>query len=1290
MPLKNKYGKSSDSPLGVLLAEILRRIEPHKDALIKETTSQPTNPLYQQASSDSLQKLEKITKIILVIQEKLKLFDEGNEPSFLDMKNVFEGTDFSNLVVLTAQFRLDLYLADAKQVKKIAAECEKELKSKKISPINYENYEQFRNLFIDKLEKELSLGTEEAGAAELKTQLTMYKSMANNLEAGKKYTLEQITSKLCDSLSLFLKSNDSLPFQLIIAHPQLYPFMKELNALLSDTKWFPPTVMDLVGSFLKPVALQFRPFTYLEESVNDNPYVYKASGIVYNLDTYYHDYTKAIGKALNKSMLKFEISMYEAAIEEHKLQLITKLNNAYSTFIKSESTKENISSFLDLINQTESAIDNIATLTFKEYLQQVKVENEFLKYMLENESQFSMLSQTIPQLGLEIIDREMDTIKSQIETYRTNVSSLIKEPEVESPVEPEETFIEPESTSRESKRAALRALIAEKITEIPQTLDDLVENPAKKTVSDLPVSYTVQAGEVVESAFISELRKKISAYNADHTHDGDKTIDNDNHAGQVLTLQELIENPAPAGSQLLPTEPLELFKLQPGAEEAIQVLSLEDKVEKCISTISTANVQSGMSKNRDEMIAESISLTMELAELWEVIKPGSKSLTPAQNLDHLILERDKYESCLKSFNQLSNGSIPANIEQINNKLELLSSSIKKIQSVDEARGAIQEAIELFNEQARALNNEIGVLNLNDASSQPLIETKIKSILKLQDALAGFDAEIELGIKAISLAQLRLKAHLKTHHSKINFVVSVNDIMNSTLNINNSLVAIYTCIRELSTIKSQLDAGQFYAKLHTQLNPDDKASWDYLPNYERERDKFISKVNDFLSEVETTLKAKLPQLPDVMTADDLCVIINQYNQWKSDLNLVNNSLAAIERAGYAIEDCRKTETTINEFFNTQNDKVVAKINEMVSTARDAVAGIVELDGLQLMTKKQCENHLNTLQRQLDALHNAKQLCEKLQEVIEDSHLETGTSVGQTLTSITEAIEKQNSVIEQLKPITHRHRVAELIVKSLEKYSKDRDFSWYLIKDFFFDDDVRRSDFTQDIVIALGLYIKNSDAKTVLNLIKQRFNEFPGKNLQPLLNRIMLQLKEEPLTNEQKDHILVDGLSVLTELNGQSEPKNPFVNGLNELDAAIIAMQEYSLRLPEKDAQVVNDLGNQLKVKFDQFLIANKDNLLQGTNLPKETVDTFKEDFGLLLHSQDDKMHNHHGWKRVVTNLAIGLASLGTLLVASLVYTKYFGSGRAHLFFDKTQRLENLDSVADKLDIACQAISPALQI
>lgn len=141
------------------------------------------------------------------------------------------------------------------------------------------------------------------------------------------------------------------------------------------------------------------------------------------------------------------------------------------------------------------------------------------------------------------------------------------------------------------------------------------------------------------------------------------------------------------------------------------------------------------------------------------------------------------------------------------------------------------------------------------------------------------------------------------------------------------------------------------------------------------------------------------------------------------------------------------------------------------------------------------------------------------------------------------------------------------------------------------------------------------------------------------------------------------------------KDPAAYPHIDLYHEINKFRTYGEELLPKDREI-----GQATIDLAQVLTLKANCYMAQPELYKEQAaqDAFKDDFKRILHSRDEIMSQHRGYKRLVTNLLLALSVFGLVLIAAKLAITSLTENKASFFFGRTNREHQLNKIEEILD------------
>ncbi|MGQ3887786.1 hypothetical protein ACQUW5_01985 [Legionella sp. CNM-1927-20] len=479
-----------------------------------------------------------------------------------------------------------------------------------------------------------------------------------------------------------------------------------------------------------------------------------------------------------------------------------------------------------------------------------------------------------------------------------------------------------------------------------------------------------------------------------------------------------------------------------------------------------------------------------------------------------------------------------------------------------------------------------------------------------------------------------------------------------------------------------------------------------------------------------------KIKEIQTAkDEFNQLVKVYLQKEepsaTDINTLFNKLKDIEKE---VEESKKGSKIM-----------IAKIKPIEVLSLQESISTVNADSAELAVSlvKKLQDYINSL------IHQAKEKGDRITINIIDEHKEDINKMyRQELDAANLLMEKANLELLKLKAVLSKDKLAECpeLIRNIEDIEKSSDkvknelivkqgcvssaqsrilarivladrfkqeLDNYLtkrarkfnFKDTFTSKDSRARELfikgssTEDgLKNFLDNFIKDGNSQKLVKFINTNKSYFPGQQLQPLLNRLIIAVRdyEKTLPIDYSDDLssevywpavnLERAKSVLDSLQ-KNNTTNALARGIKRLYDDIKVMHNYGIEINSDDhlkgitsssGQTAVSLANRLRKNLDEFLVKNEEALIRGGIVRKHLLLLFHENFKTLLHSEDDKLSKHReAWKPILANIALNVFTLIKLVVSKIA------THQATFFFQKTERMQKVDAVEQSLDKVVQS-------
>jgi hypothetical protein len=657
-----------------------------------------------------------------------------------------------------------------------------------------------------------------------------------------------------------------------------------------------------------------------------------------------------------------------------------------------------------------------------------------------------------------------------------------------------------------------------------------------------------------------------------------------------------------------------------------------------------------LAKRETIVIEEIKTISIDLGKVTEeldilvvsidLLKPIAKLLTQNQSLSQLI---GKIECSILDFNSAS--LLNKNQKELN---QMLISARKQLTRIKESLPLVEDKIKLVEDKA-IYNDNINKIKKLLGEGEEKISTFERNIctIKLDDLLQN----IAITKKEI----LAIDTIISNQADNLYPIELLNQLLPKYLELFNETVLIAEKRGSL-----QIDLSNFVKN-----------------NLLVDADLVFDDLCKNVADIEPILLFQVIKSLDNLTAD-----------------LLNDNVDKL--AAFPIEQLKQLKISL-ELLKPSSDEALIKVNKLrEGFVRQANIHINNLsDGLienqqkitnlivdeTKLTQEANRNTLNEVSNYLNAvpLEQLDLVKASLSLLMPQTKniLTNLAKFSENFLDFTYEVKRADSINTK---IVERIRIREEFVGraqvELTNYQRARQDK-YPVKDFFSKDLEVRNSFINDLSVLLTNYAESGKAKPVVDYINN--NQFPGVNLQPIINRLKMNIKDHEAI--QKDLVNHNdnynrAASILREL--LKTPKNhAFIDRIKVLNNKIDLINCFSASLDDSNEKTIaRNLAKSLLQQVNIYVIENdklakKENV--GDNEFQNLLDNFKSDFDCLLHSQDDVLSQHYSWKTIVAN--IGLAVLAVLTLSVSAWATY--GFRGSVFF-KADAIEFIDKVEETLN------------
>lgn len=427
-------------------------------------------------------------------------------------------------------------------------------------------------------------------------------------------------------------------------------------------------------------------------------------------------------------------------------------------------------------------------------------------------------------------------------------------------------------------------------------------------------------------------------------------------------------------------------------------------------------------------------------------------------------------------------------------------------------------------------------------------------------------------------------------------------------------------------------------------------------------------------------------PAVLTANSVDSVINQLSALNNHFaQLAEQSSAAPRQA--QTDSIRQNIDRLKAVFNEKIKSAIALFRKEVNDNKFSLSELIHLtnyfanikkpediksieelfqSGIQKLIQRNITilKDLNARVGLNDSISNCKNLEDRF-GIVSSFRTQLISNAGQTkfckinsdqfntmLKPLDDLLEQKQDEIQSLKDrIKSRGDLVTNITEALQNYTFNR-----LGKSVAEGKD-KRTIFIGELITLLDSYRDTGDNVNIIAKIESALDgkQFPGRRFTPLLNRIVCQLRDQSVEYPEARNMV-------------TFKYNRDVNqALRDVQDRITRMKTWDKDSTEKG--VITQLADDLQNQFNRYIQNNP-----STTDLKRTFVPFKKEFMQRLHSQDDKMMNHRGWKRVCANFIAAVTVVG---MALKVISSKILDGHVIFFADKTKRLQNVDKVEHSL-------------
>lgn len=293
-----------------------------------------------------------------------------------------------------------------------------------------------------------------------------------------------------------------------------------------------------------------------------------------------------------------------------------------------------------------------------------------------------------------------------------------------------------------------------------------------------------------------------------------------------------------------------------------------------------------------------------------------------------------------------------------------------------------------------------------------------------------------------------------------------------------------------------------------------------------------------------------------------------------------------------------------------------------------------------------------------LAKLESLNDSLTEFNTTSELSSVEDLKAKMAQLNSKIEQHELILSDQNLIkSSRGKLKTDYTEELDTYLKNRNNRYY-IKDVITNKDkVKREIFIGEIKERLQNFEKDVGTRDdLIKKIQDGKSEFKGLGLQPILNRLILDLKpklvvvedfEESREDIPSTSATVDEKKALESIKNNKKLYEP----LNLMYKEVLKLSKYSKTIEGIDGEKAQELAEKLNDKMKDYIIKIYSHVSKKKEINQKIVKDFNDDFKVLLHSQDDLMDRHRGFfGPFVKNFFGFLLTCGLAIVGQLVGTK----------------------------------------
>ncbi|WP_131783053.1 hypothetical protein [Legionella gresilensis] len=680
--------------------------------------------------------------------------------------------------------------------------------------------------------------------------------------------------------------------------------------------------------------------------------------------------------------------------------------------------------------------------------------------------------------------------------------------------------------------------------------------------------------------------------------------------------------------------------------------------------------------------------------------------------------KEFYQRLRKIFNPsiFQSESTKANNALKLQRLEKLASDTHKILSIT---NPLKEIIS----KLKNIDKEITADNLSIAALQQEIQLhgKIKDVENKEKELFTLHQEIQILDKLITLSEEMqlLGSEINDLKNKLDdspdLIENFKNKQASVEVFQTSLKVISKELQELSLLLKLVDSSSYEAKFK-QLNSLclllQKDLTELANSYHKEIvnlfDAEITKVQVTKAQFTELFKTYLQNSEPSFASFN--ILMNKIKDIKNEVKKIEENIRSI-RVLSLQEKLDAITANFDELTISLVGKLQNQIQSLIHQAKEKSARVT-INIIDVHKENINEAYRQEIEEANLFIKKASSEIAKLKSFLSEDKL---AAEGQELLRVIEDTEqsrnkvKKELTIKESCVFSAQSRIATRMILASDFKQELDDYLVNRTKRFSFKDTllwkdsqaralfINGSPTKEGLKSALENYVNDGNSKKLIKFINTNKFNFPGQHLQPLLNRLIIAVRDydKTLPIDYSDDFSSEIYAPIVSLrNANSVLKRLFNNndtkdlalGIKSLYSDIEGMHKYGIDINDKEylkgnktnpGQTAIDLAYRLKDSLDEFLVKNEDELIRGGIVRKQRLLSFHENFKTLLHSEDDKLSKHReAWKPIVANIALNIFSLIKLAISKIT------TRQATFFFQRTQRMQKVDAVEHSLDSVVQ--------